>query len=945
MERTKLHGALRAGLAVCVLALAACGGGGGGRRPEPPPTAPPPTPPPPPPDPVVYDPDPAYSRHLAFTGAELARAAGFTGKGVRIGIVDSGVNREHPALAGRVVSNLTYIDPGTNNLSVDDVVGHGTAVAQAAAGEPFGAWPGGVAPGAQIVSARIINDEPPEDDGSGEGNEVDGALGLAPIHQDLIDRGVRVMNNSWGGLYWTDPNATAPIAAEYRPFIVDHGGLVVFATGNAGFADPSDMAALPSQRGPDGSLPAADLERGWIAVTALSADNPGAIADYANRCGIAMHYCLAAPGTVVVTGTDDAPNAPAYWTWSGTSLAAPLVSGAATLVWQAFPYFSNDLVRQTLLGTATDLGDPGVDPVFGYGLLNVGLAVRGPARLDWGNATVDLRSGSSTWSNDIEGDGGLVKRGAGTLVLDGLAGYTGPTRVLGGTLRANMRVHGDVAVGSGGRFETHNGILLGSVANDGVYAATNSAGAITEIMGNYAQGAGGRLAVPVGAYMVVHGSASLAGDLQITGIVSGYTHHAQETLMTAWGGLSGTFATLSSASGVFLEGSLEYTDIQAKLNITRLDVSTTAQAMGLGPMALSSAQRVEDAFDAIDAGAPVDDPRGGFASGAGALQRSATAAAAERTLSSLSGAVQGADGLYAGMALEGGRHAVETRVDARDRRFAGCGAWADGDTLQRQAAGRLAVDGNGWRLGQDLRVGNGFTAGAAFGQADVLAWFGDAVERDSNDRDRVRIVDGQVYAAWESGGHYLFGRYAYGRIDRRVQRELLLGDARFGAGSDHASRYAALELQAGRHFDLGGLRLTPYAGVQAMRLDRDGFDEDEIVGFGLQAEDSRMRATQAAWGLRFGSDWAFGEARLGVSGRAEWLRTLSQSGADIDARFNAIDVWSPIPGQPLSSGAGVFGIGLDAQMPRAGLWRLSLDRRTEAGRDWNQARLDWRFGF
>src|SRR5690606_24501824 len=127
----------------------------------------------------------AYLNHLSWTGAGDAHEAGLSGEGIRIGVVDSGVNREHPALAGQVVANLTYIDPNTNNLSVDDVLGHGTAVSQIIAGQPFGQWPGGIAPGAEIVSARIISDEPPEDDGSGEGNEVDGALGLAPIHQDL----------------------------------------------------------------------------------------------------------------------------------------------------------------------------------------------------------------------------------------------------------------------------------------------------------------------------------------------------------------------------------------------------------------------------------------------------------------------------------------------------------------------------------------------------------------------------------------------------------------------------------------------------------------------------------------------------------------------------------------------------------------------------------------
>ena len=255
----------RIGLAaVALLALVACGGGGGSanvRPPDPPPAAPPPVA-------VVFAPNPAYSKHLALTNTAVAHSAGFTGQGIRIGVVDSGVNRNHPALAGRVVDNLTYLNSPPNNLSIDDVVGHGTAVSQIMAGKPFGSWPGGIAPGALIISARIISDKSPVDDGSGQGNEVSGAVGLKSIHQDLINRGARIMNNSWGGLYWTNLTATAPIADEYRPFVIGNGGLVVFATGNSAFANPSSMAALPSQPGLGGSRPGADLERGWLAVAA-----------------------------------------------------------------------------------------------------------------------------------------------------------------------------------------------------------------------------------------------------------------------------------------------------------------------------------------------------------------------------------------------------------------------------------------------------------------------------------------------------------------------------------------------------------------------------------------------------------------------------------------------------------------------------------------------------
>ena len=70
--------------------------------------------------------------------------------------------------------------------------------------------------------------------------------------------------------------------------------------------------------------------------------------------------------------------------------------------------------------------------------------------------------------------------------------------------------------------------------------------------------------------------------------------------------------------------------------------------------------------------------------------------------------------------------------------------------------------------------------------------------------------------------------------------------------------------------------------------------------------------------------WSLHGVRMQLSGRAEWLRTLSQSGTDIDARFNAIDVWSPIPGQPLSSEAAIFGFGLEALFPRLGQWRFGF---------------------
>lgn len=109
------------------LGLGACGGGGGNTKPSQPATPPstPSTPPSTPPSSSSV-PQPPIDAQLSLTNTYAAHSAGYTGAGVTIGIVDTGVMATHPALAGRVIKELTYVDPSTNNLSIDDVNGHGT---------------------------------------------------------------------------------------------------------------------------------------------------------------------------------------------------------------------------------------------------------------------------------------------------------------------------------------------------------------------------------------------------------------------------------------------------------------------------------------------------------------------------------------------------------------------------------------------------------------------------------------------------------------------------------------------------------------------------------------------------------------------------------------------------------------------------------------------------
>lgn len=125
-----------------------------------------------------------------------------------------------------------------------------------------------------------------------------------------------------------------------------------------------------------------NLQKGLLVVTAV--DEWGDLERWANRCGAARQWCLAASSTAYLPGikTYD-PNV--FTIQKGTSLAAPQVTGAAVLVQQRFPWMNNDNLRTTLLTTAKDKGVPGVDAQYGWGLLDIGRAIEGPAQFPFGD--------------------------------------------------------------------------------------------------------------------------------------------------------------------------------------------------------------------------------------------------------------------------------------------------------------------------------------------------------------------------------------------------------------------------------------------------------------------------------------------------------------------------------------------------------------------------------
>lgn len=273
--------------------------------------------------------------HLGQIGAATAWDYS-QGAGVTIAILDSGINVAHPDLVDRLVPGYNFYDGNTN---LTDVCGHGTAVAGVAAASMNNAQGvAGVAGAARLMPIRVAY----SDSAGCHAYYSTIANGLTYA----ADHGARVANISYGGVAGS---STIMSAANYMK---SKGGLVFVSAGNNNIDE-----GIVS----DGSM---------IAVSAT--DYSDAKASFSSW---GSFVTLSAPGVNIYT-TD---NGGGYSSWNGTSFSSPLTAGVAALMMAARPDLSGDQVQSLLYSTAVDLGTPGLDPVFGYGRVNAGAAVRAAA--------------------------------------------------------------------------------------------------------------------------------------------------------------------------------------------------------------------------------------------------------------------------------------------------------------------------------------------------------------------------------------------------------------------------------------------------------------------------------------------------------------------------------------------------------------------------------------
>ncbi|HEX3485504.1 MAG TPA: S8 family peptidase [Micropepsaceae bacterium] len=300
-----------------------------------------------------------------------AYALGYTGKGVIIGIVDfnfdftsSEVNF-NPASVGPNPQAVALYQAQVGTTVSNDMHGYAVAVAAAARKNNIGGQ--GVAFDSTVLAVDYFADV----------NETTQTQGHVLYHVSdpwtyITSRGARIINTSFGyesgDVLANPPNVSEAYVLASPATAVVNGALLVSAAGNAGGVNPSlsnldilsDMQSFGVLNSGAGA---------FIIVGAVDSNNQ--IASFSDRAGIAKDHYMVAPGTSFILPWNGSTALV-----SGTSFSTPLVSGGAALIFQRWPNLTARDVANILFASATDLGDPGVDNIYGHGLLNLAAALQ-----------------------------------------------------------------------------------------------------------------------------------------------------------------------------------------------------------------------------------------------------------------------------------------------------------------------------------------------------------------------------------------------------------------------------------------------------------------------------------------------------------------------------------------------------------------------------------------
>ena len=865
-----------------VIAVLSCSSSGGQSNQNPSPS---------PPTPIDVTRDIPFNPEDPHNNNE-AKETDSDGDNITVGIVDSNFDTTHKEFYSeenkpRLSRSRNY--SGTTNI-------HGSLVAEVLGGRTMGV--------AINVEMRGIAAGTICSNGSNNCISV-----KREIYDELYDHGVRIYNQSFGvasrtikTTTKTDMPLSDPVIAFYRDK-ASTDSLFVWAAGNSGTEEVSAEAGLPYLY--------PEMQKGWIAVMAVNSTD-GAPSDYSNKCGIAQNWCIAAVGDYDFNVRNVSG--------MGTSFAAPAVTGTAAVVQEKYPWMNGDLIRQTILSTATDKGIKDADPVYGWGLLNISKAVKGPAlfdkRLALGDyVNVAFDNTTSTFENDISGDAGLIKAGTGKLILSGKNTYTGKNVVNGGVLEVNGQVVSEVYVQPGGTLSSNGGYINNNVINNGGIISNTGKG--MNIQGNYISAPEGVIVSAAGATINVGGTADLNNStLRVTApkdednnsvyiIKTGIT----ENLVNAANGVTSTFGKVETP--VFLQSDVIYGNDGVKLSVARRDIAEYAdEAYNSDATRNNSSQNLEQVLTALDNNKGSDEFRTKIAM----LQQSSSSDLAA-TLDSLSGQIYASAQALTFQQSQAVNRDLTNRLvmlGSMENKADIAGLWFSGiaSTGKLKESGYASADTTsyGGQVGIDKNINDSTILGIALSYSDAEADFDRYGGKSKSQNFGVSLYG--RYGQKEDK-FYVLGRLGVGIVSSDVDREVVTGVQSENVSINHDDYVYSGYGETGYKFKLAkNFNLTPFAGISYDSVKRGSFSEDGSL-LGLEADSKTYDQTSGSIGLRGEYDFEWIGGKSTILGYASWQKAFN----DEDLSFEASYVGLPsekftvegigLPGDSVWTGVGV----------------------------------------
>jgi len=796
-----------------------------------------------------------------------------TGSGVTVGILDMGYATSDIDLQGIMTTEFgTRLEKVTTFGKTTNDQHHGITVAQVT-----GSAVSGTANGVKIIGVDITK-------------EKTDSKGKKTVHPDptlaaynyLYNKGVRIYNQSFGiddevttfnqssARYQINNGGTEEILGFYKT-AVDNGALFIWAAGNDRFKNNPSL---------EGGLPYVfnELEKGWINVVGLAKDrslNPGSTdwsdLDRLNGAGVAKNWTVTAVSGITVQSKVNGVKG--IYEMNGSSFAAPIVTGTAALIKEKYPWMTGDLIRQTILSTATDIGKKGVDEDFGWGLLNIGKALNGPALFDkrlalGNNVVLDVTPGTYIFGNNISGDAGLIKNGTGTIRFDGNLTYTGNTVINNGSLvikgvsynsastrivkgnfvaASNVNIQNDVQNESGNFEVEGNNVTVG-----GNYTASEKA--TTTLNSNASVHVKGKVTL---------GGSTIELKSEKDGVAQYVTAKGTEAKITSDNKIEGNVSNVETAE--MLKGNVEAAENGLNATLSRKNVEEyISELPEADAMRRDVAENLEASFKKLDE--EVEKGNGAiekFALGAAQVQAMSLPTRAA-VLDSLSGQI------YASAQALTFQHSQTVNKDLSNRLVMlgtlenvgdNAGVWVTGigasGKLKQEGFGEGSTKVYGGQAGIDRQFGKSLILGTALSYSTSRVNFNRHGGKSDADSFGIslygRLGNREV-------PYYLQGRIGAGFVDSNVERDIILGTSDVSrAKINHKDTVYSGYLETGYDVRKGNFTLTPYVGLSHDTVRRGGFTEENSQ-FGLTAGKKMYSQTAGLVGLRVGQgvNWSNG---------------------------------------------------------------------------------------